>query len=253
MDVLCKLRIGAGEVDVLLDAVPLEALSGPNVVAIVNALTDRGDAQDALVLTTSWLEPRESSYETNEVEQLRRRLLKTLGRGEKAFSEMKALFDEHPSCSEFEQLLELTPESEWDDTSAWAVSKLEMWPYQLVEVAAKTQYVGVVASPIAELSTAELSKISSWTLTAAAKALDPQCPRSAVKVYSALGWRHVGRGKAQYYYLAVEAFRRAGELHAQLGERRAWEKLVADVTAEHGRKYSFMPAFRALVKRLSVS
>ena len=52
--------------------------------------------------------------------------------------------------------------------------------------------------------------------------------------------------RSHTYPLAHGAFETARDLYLSQGRKPEWDSVVVDIVSEHGRKYSFMPAFRRI-------
>lgn len=241
---LCKLRLRRGELDLLLAHLSPGQLKAGNVVAVVDALLARDELQRALDLTTEWLAQAEPLYLKPPVEQARRAILIRQGRAEEALAELWTTFDARPSSERFGELTRIGDEA----LLLRAADRVKDDPPLLLSIAAECDPHPRIAEHLARIDVATLKRSSSRVLEPAARRLDGAFPEAALAVYTALGWRHVDRGKAQYYHLALEAFERAQDLHYELGRISAWQEVAADVAAQHGRK-SFMTGFRRLMAR----
>ncbi len=240
-----------GSIELLLERLPLGVLDSDDVVALMSAFEEQGDCQRALDVSEAWLAvDTENRYRsTGRVEPERRRLMRKLGRGDDAISEAWQAFEAQPSADGLDELREVVAEQERPQVEERATQMLGNDLYSLMSVVSKTAPSDALARCVAETDVDDLRKVSSWTLQDAAERLDPTWPEAAVKVYTALGWRHVDRGKSKYYDLGLDAFERAHELYVELGREDDWERLVEDVTDEHGRKRSFMPGFRKIANK----
>lgn len=246
---LTELRRERGELELLWKRFSLEALDGDTVDALAEWWGEKGDWNQAIEVVEVWLRWAESSssyVNTRRVHKRRRQLLAQSGRSGEVLDELWKSFEDHPTTDKLEEILELTPEARHDELRQRAVAAVSDDARMLINIAAKWEPFDSLARCIEETDIDRLTDVSSWKLQDAAPNLESEWPEAAVKVYTALGWRHVDRGKSKYYHLSLEAFEEARDLYRELDREDDWRQVVEDVTAEHGRKYSFMPGFREI-------
>lgn len=245
---LTELRRKRGEVSLLWERLSLKVLDEETVDVVARWCAEQGDISRAIEIVDIWLHHAHSSSSrvmTRQIEKRRRKLLSSAGREEEAIDQLWNSFDDYPTTQKLEELLELAPSEVRDEFRDRAVERVED-PAVLVDMAAEFAPWDSLVERIEQIEMDELREVSSWTLQEAAPSLESTWPAVAVQVYTALGWRHVDRGKPKYYDLSVEAFQEARDLYRQLGREDDWQRVVEEVTAEHGRKYTFMPRFEAI-------
>ena len=250
-DALTHLRATRGELELIWERLPPHALSGSDITVLLNWLADDGRAPAAIDIADQWLAEQTALnrfVSTAKVEQTRRALLAKLGQTDQAIDELWSTFEAFPTPNKFAELLELTPQDRRDDLRTRVADQLSDHPSALIDLAANCEPFDSLARAIEALDIDELRSISSRTLEKAAPRLISNWPHAAVKAYCALGWRHVDRGKSTYYHLAIDAFKEARDLYRRLDRDDDWKRLVDEVTQEHGRKYTFIPAFQKLAE-----
>lgn len=248
LSLLTELRSRRDELDLLWERLSPDLLNQDAVEAIADWWVKQGDISRAIEVSEAWLQHAESTSSrvmTSRVEQRHRQLLSESGRGNEAIDQLWNSFTDNPMARTLRELLELAPPELRDDFRDRAVDIVEE-PHVLVKMAAEFEPFDSLVRRIEETDLDELRDVSSWTLQEAAPNLKSEWPETAAKVYTALGWRHVDRGKAKYYHLSVEAFEEARDLYRKLGREDVWQQVVDEVSSEHGRKYKFMPGFRRI-------
>ena len=245
---LRRLRKGRGELELMAERLPSGKLSCDDVLALMELWQERGELERAVEFAEKWCAavPSRSARDTESVREERRSIMQVLNRGQEAFDELWLDFTTNPTPEKLAELRQLSPEEDHDRLDERALEFVGDDPYRLLGFAVKLEPFAPLVERIAELEVNQLKKVSSWSLKDAAPRLADQWPETAVRIYVALGWRHVNRGKPKYYHLSLEAFEKARDLYRALGKAEKWEELVNEVSEEHGRKYTFMPGFRRL-------
>lgn len=190
-----------GNIELLLERLPLEVLDSDDLVALMRSFEEQGDYQRAVDVSEEWLAvDADSPYRsTGRVERERRRLMRDLGRSDDAIDEAWQAFEARPSADGLDELRETVAGEGRPQVEERAARIVGDDLQSLMSIVSKTEPSDALARCLAEGNVDDLRDISSWTLQDAAERLDPKWPEAAVKVYTALGWRHVDRGKSKYY------------------------------------------------------
>lgn len=243
---LRQLRLKREQHARLLEQVPIGSMSHRDVLALMDHLLERDQPRRALEVAGDWLEEEPGDWKIEEVSRRRRHLLAQLGEDPaQILEEAWESFSQEPSPEGLRELRSSSPQSP-ERVDAQALEHIHDQPYVILGLLKEIEPGEVFIAWIEEQPIEVLKAVSSWTLQDVAPALEASGPAVAAKVYTALGWRHLDRGKAKYYSLAVDAFAHARRLYLELGRQTDWDRVVEEVTEAHGQKYSFMPRFREL-------
>lgn len=248
LNILTALRKQRGEIELLWERLTTDVLDEDAIDTLALWWMNNSEFERALHIVDEWIQ-HNGSRTPLRIDQRRRQLLAHLGRTDEALDELWRRFESYPSARVFAELLDLAPQDEHDQLRARAINVAADNANALVDLASELPPCELLAAALEATPFDELCRVSSWTLQDAAPNLESQWPRAAVQLYTALGMRHVDRGKPKYYGLSIDAFEKAFELYRALDQLDQWENVAAQITAEHGRKYTFMPGFRAIGHR----
>jgi len=199
-------------------------LTAQDCCTIATLLVTRRKSDEAL----AWVErginlenkTPHGSMAGHDLAQLKRELLRKLGRGNEALEAAWADFREHPGKYTYDDLMKFVPKAE---RSKWRENAIE---------AAKG---------------ADLEGLSHYATEPAAKKLQKTHPDVAARLWRAQGMRIVNAKKSKYYDAALSNFESAKRCYARAGLAAEWDRVVNRVRAEHHRKTGFMSGFEGLV------
>jgi len=184
------------------------------------------------------------------LDELKRKILKQLGRGEEALASAWKDFQAHPCAMCHEMLMEYVPRAkraEWHGKVLEVAESADL--SAAMDLLVATKEWDRLAALVRRSTPNALEALSHYRTEPAAKGLERRDAAAAARLYRALGVRILVSGKSEYYDEALEHFVRARTCYRKAGEEKEWESLVAMVLAHHGRKTSFMPDFEALVEQ----
>lgn len=182
-----------------------------------------------------------------ELEDLKRHLLKKLGRNEEALQDAWAKFEKHPSDSTYGTLMEYVPAMEKIMWHAKAVAVAVVASLDVaLELLLKFKELERLAERVVNASNQELMGLSHFRIEPVAKALTKPEPLLAAKTFRALGMRILESKKSKYYAEAHRHFEQAKKLYEASGHPEEWQIIVATVRSEHRRKSSFIDDFERI-------
>ncbi len=180
--------------------------------------------------------------------ELKRALLRSLGRAGEALELAWQEFQAAPSVFTYKTLMDCVPESEQDHWHAQAMQAAENGVLSaLIPLWLETQEFDRLVERLRRADEVELVSLSHYTTEPAATRLATSHPDVAAKLYRALGLRILAAKKSKYYHAAVSHFAQAKLCYERAGLEQEWEVLVAIVRGAHGRKYGVMPEFERIV------
>lgn len=189
--------------------------------------------------------PNRSSYRLPE---MRREILKELGRGEDAIASAWEAYRKHPSIYGYEELMKYVPKG---DRPCWHAKALAgLGGAHLsgrIELLVGTREWKLLAEVIEQAGRDELVALSHQTAEPAAHGLAKAHPLQAAKLYLALGLRTLEAKKSKHYGAALEQLETARDILLAEGRTGEWEDIVSQIRERHRRKTSFMPGFERLV------
>lgn len=185
-----------------------------------------------------------SSYSLPE---LKRHLLKSLGKETDALDSAWNEFKEHSSKDSYKILMKYVPKATRPD---WYQKVLEIAKEAdlsaAIELYVELKEWDKLAELIGKTKPAALEDLSHYTTEPAAKKLENLHPDAAAKLYQALGLRILNAKKSKYYDAALDNFERGRKCFKKAGLENEWESLVCTIRKDHSRKTGFMSAFEAL-------
>ena len=179
---------------------------------------------------------------------MKRQLLKHLGRNEEALSSAWAAFEACPSELTYAELMRYVPKdgrSEWHEKAMQAAEGGDL--ASLIRLWLATEETDRLGRRLCRASDQEIESLSHYTTEPAAKHLATSQPDVAAKVYRALALRILKSGKSKYYDAALANLREARVCYAKAGQSEKWQDLVSEIRLTHRRKTGFMPWFERLV------
>jgi len=249
-DVLRAIYSAQRDVDRYVGLCRKTELTTGDCETIAGLLQARRKFADALVWVEHGLELEQRDrfpMAGGRIADMKRHLLKKLGRGDEALNSAWVDFQAHPNSSSYDELMHYAPKAE---RAAWRERAMEAAEggdlSSLIELWLAAKETGRLVERLRSASNRELEGISHYTTEPAAKRLATAYPEVAAKVFRALGMRIVNANKSRYYGAALANFQEAKRCYVQAGLRCEWDALVLEVRHTHRRKYSFMPGFERL-------
>ena len=252
-EVLRALHIGQKDIAAYVTLAQQTGLSTKDCHAVARMLIAKRKPEEAL----SWVErgieivakdPRGSSSDY-ELQNLRRELLRKLGREQEALASAWAEFREHPSKYTYDDVMKFAPKQ---DRASWHAKAMEAAAgadlYSLIGLFVETKETGRLSELVKKSTDEELEAVSHYALEPAARRLEKAHPAEAARLWRAMGMRVVNAKKSKYYGAALGNFERAKRCYEKAGLGADWESVVREVREAHHRKTGFMPGFEDVVK-----
>ncbi|MBN2490114.1 MAG: hypothetical protein JXQ29_04615 [Planctomycetes bacterium] len=178
---------------------------------------------------------------------LKRQILKKLGRGGDALASAWEDYRRRPSIYSYEELMKFVPKGEraaWHTKALAALDGADL--SSRIDFLVKTKEWERLAEVVEQTPRAKLVALSHYTTDPAAKKLAKSHPLLAAKLHIAMALRLVEAKKSKYYGAALGNLETARKILLKEGRDREWNALAAEIREEHGRKSSFMPGFERL-------
>lgn len=249
-DSLRAIYLAQRDVDKYVELCRGTDLSPGDCEAIAGLLQARRKFTEALTWVQQGLELQKGDpFPTmgGRLANLKRHLLRNLGRGDEALHSAWAEFQAHPSKLSYDELMRYVPKP---GRGAWhekAMEAAEGGPLSsLIDLWLAAKETGRLVERLRNASNRELEGVSHYVTEPAAKRLAKPHPDVAAKVYRALGMRIVNASKSRYYGAALASLEEAKRCYAKAGRHREWEALVSEVRRAHHRKHGFMPRFERI-------
>jgi hypothetical protein len=251
-EVLRALYIAQTDVGAYVELAQQTGLSAKDCHAVAGMLIAKRKQEEAL----SWVErgikiaardPWGSSggYQLG---NLRRELLRKLGREEEALDSAWAKFREHPSKYSYDDLMKFVPKQ---DRASWHVKAMEAAAgtdlHSLICLLVETKEMERLKELVKHSADQELERVSHYALEPAAGKLEKSDPGGAARLWRAMGMRIVNAGKSKYYGAALRNFERAKQCYDKAGLGADWENVVSEMRTAHYRKTGFMSGFEEVV------
>jgi hypothetical protein len=240
------------------DAAAYLALCGSDISpkdceAVAEIHTKRKRLPDALTwvergLTLEGDEEKWRNQSGHRLPQMKRELLKKLGRDDDALQAVWKEFLQCPISYAYDDLMKYVPKpnrKEWHEKALAAAEKSQLDGY--IGICTKTKEWDRLASRILRIQRAELEDISHYTMEPAAEGLAKAHPDAAAKVYVALGFRILNAKKSKYYAAAIRDLQKAKRCYQRGDLDKDWNVVVATIRSEHRRKVGFMSDFEQVV------
>ncbi len=193
---------------------------------------------------------------SHELADMKRELLRQLGRGADALDSAWKDFQECPSEHSYKMLMRYVPRAE---KAEWHGKALETakgtGPSEAIELYVATKEWEKLSALVRGARPEALAGVSHYRIEPAAKNLERRDPAAAAKLFSALGLRILdskSSKKSQYYDAALGHFAKARKLFLAAGREGEWRSLVDKIRTEHRRKMGFMSDFEAIVSQGSI-
>jgi len=223
-------------------------LTAKDCHAVATMLAARRKREEALEWVGRGIEieatSSRGSVASHDLADLRRGLLRNLGREQEALDSAWADYRAHPSVYSHRDLMRFVPSA---DRDAWHERAIEQALgadlYSSIGLLLETKEIDRLADLVAHSSDEQLEQVSHYVLEPAATKLEKVDLGAAARLWRAMGARIVGAGKSTYYQTALRNFERAKRCYAKAGREPEWEHVVNDVRARHHRKHGFMPGF----------
>lgn len=189
--------------------------------------------------------PNQSSFL---LKDLKRELLRKLGREDDALQMAWSEFKDYPSAISYDELMKYVPKANFKDWHEKAMDEAGRATLSaFIELCLKTKELDKLAKRIIAAKDEELEIISHYILKEAAKPLVKYHTPATAKIYRALGMRIIQSGKSKYYRIALDHFDKARQLYKKTNEENKWLSLIEIVRKDHSRKYTFIGDFEKVV------
>ncbi len=180
---------------------------------------------------------------------LKRDILKTLGRSGDALASAWEDYRRAPSVYSYEDLMKFVPRGERTEWHAKALAALDGADLSSrIDLLVKTKEPERLAAVIEAAPRAKLVGLSHYTTEPAAKSLDKSHPLLAAKLFVAMALRILEAKKSKYYDAALGNLEAARKLLLKEGRNEAWEALAKEIREGHRRKTGFMSDFERLAE-----
>jgi tetratricopeptide (TPR) repeat protein len=251
-EVLRAMHIGQRDVRAYVELAEETGLTAKDCQAVAQLLITKRKREDALSWVQRGIEiagrdPR-SSYSGYDLRNLRRELLRALGRGQEALDSAWIEFHEHPSIHSYEELMKFVSKH---DRAAWHAKAMDASAgadlYSLLILFTETKETERLRHLVDKIADGKLEEVSHYALELAARCLERTSAAAAARLWKTMGMRIVNAGKSKYYDAALGNFERAKRCYERAGLAEQWEEVVQAVRHEHRRKYGFMPGFEKIV------
>jgi Family of unknown function (DUF6880) len=250
MEILKAIYDAQRNVEAYLGLCAEDALTPADCEVVAGLYQRRGEPDAALTWVDRGLQLEAGGRRGSglRLSELKRALLRTLGRAGEALELAWQEFQAAPSVFTYKTLMDCVPESERDHWHAKAMQAAENGVLSaLIPLWLETQEVDRLVERLRRADEVELVSLSHYTTEPAATRLATSHPDVAAKLYRALGLRILMAKKSKYYGAAVSHFAQAKQCYEQATLEREWQVLVDAVRRTHGRKYGFMPEFERIV------
>jgi hypothetical protein len=180
---------------------------------------------------------------------LKREILRRLGRGEDALASAWEDYCRAPSIYSYADLLKFAPRGErreWHRKALAALADAHL--STRIELLVKTKEWELLASIVESRSREELIALSHYTMEPAAEGLAKAHPLLAAKLEVAMALRILEAKKSKHYEAALRNLERAREAMIEYGRAQEWEALATEIRTNHKRKSGFIPAFESLAE-----
>ena len=180
---------------------------------------------------------------------MRRDVLRKLGRAEEALASAWEEFRAHPFTWTYTTLMRFVPAAERERWHTKAMATTDAGDLDAVlPLWLETKEVDRLLVRLRRTDVRELEALSHHATEPVAKYLAPSHPDLAARLHRALGLRILTAKKSKYYDAAIAHFAQAKDCYARAGREEEWQALVTTVRRAHGRKYGFMPGFEQVVE-----
>lgn len=181
------------------------------------------------------------------LQNLKREILRKLGRGEDALASAWEEYRRAPSAYSYKDLMKFVPKSQRSEWHARALAEIDGAELSsgialLVEMKERDR----LARMIEAASREKLMGVSHYWTEPAARSLSKCYPLLAAKLHVAMALRVLEAKKSKYYPASIANLERARKILLQQGRAAEWEALASDIRENHRRKIGFLSAFERL-------
>jgi tetratricopeptide (TPR) repeat protein len=217
---------------------------------IAKILRSRGKA----LLALEWVEKGlrlqsedRRGWDAWELRDIKRELLKRLGRREEALQFAWEEFRRHPSEFSFADFMGCVPPPERSAWRAKALEAAETAPLDsCIDLFLKARELPRLAARVARAGEEELEKQSYLRAVPAARKLARGHPAEAAALYRGQAMQILNAKKSGLYGAAVKYFSEARRCYKAAGRPEEWRGLAERVLGAHSRKPAFLARFRPL-------
>jgi tetratricopeptide (TPR) repeat protein len=209
--------------------------------------------EDALVWVKRGLELEEKGRWPNRsawhLPDLKRDILKKLGRSEDALASAWEDYRQAPSVYSYDDLMTFVPKADRAEWHAKALGALDGADLSSrINLLVKTKEGERLAADIEAASRGQLVALSHYTTEPAAKSLEKSHPLLAAKLHLAMAVRILEAKKSKYYDAALANLEQARKLMLKQGQDEVWAALAGEIRESHRRKSGFMPGFERIAE-----
>jgi tetratricopeptide (TPR) repeat protein len=220
---------------------------------VAKILQARGKIEDALAWVDRGLGGKETERwgrgSSCDLVDMKRSLLKKLGRDEEALESAWQEFVEHPGKFTYEELMKYVPKGKrsfWHEKAMEISAKADLSP--ALELFLESRETERLLERLRMASKEDLESLSHYVAGPAASKIQRSHPEVAAKLFCAMGMRVLTAKKSKYYEAALSNFEQAKRCYERAGLSSSWQEIVDAVREEHHRKCSFMPGFEQIVR-----
>jgi len=180
---------------------------------------------------------------------LKRDILKKLGRSADALASAWDDYRRAPSVYSYDDLMKFVPKADRAEWHAKALDALDVADLSSrIDLLAKTKESERLAADVDAASRGQLAALSHYTTEPAAKRLEKAHPLLAAKLHVAMALRILDAKKSKYYDAALRNLEKARKLMLEQGQTEEWAALADEIREGHRRKSGFMPGFERLAE-----
>ncbi len=180
---------------------------------------------------------------------LKREILKRLGRDEDALASAWEDYRRGPSVYSYEDLMKFAPKverREWHQKALAALDGADL--SSRIDLLVRTKEWVLLASTVESTSREELIALSHYTAEPAARGLTKAHPLPAAKLEVAMALRILEAKKSKYYDAALRNLEQARKAMLKNGRAEEWETLATEIRTNHRRKSRFISGFESLAE-----
>ncbi len=250
-DRLKTLYEGARNAQAYMDLCGIMGTSPKDCQSIARILQSRGKLEQALEWVTrgsqAELKKEWPNQDAWDLGNIKRELLKGLGRHEDALRHAWDEFRSHPGEFSYSDLMGCVPKAERDAWHAKAMNAAERADLDsCLDLYIKTQEWSRLADRVRRAGAADLQELHYDRAVDAAKKLAKEQPAEAAALYRGQALQILVEKKSRLYETALRYFAEARRCYEVVGQGEEWRRLVESTLLEHSRKYSFLPGFQRL-------
>jgi len=251
-EVLRTLLAARKDVDAYVELAEESGLTPVDCVTVATMLAERDEPDQALSWADRGIEldarTPHGSFAGHELTELKARLLKKLGRDTEALETAWTDYRKHPSSYTYDHLMtfaEKPARQAWHEKAIDAAMDGTYLP-SVMDLLLHTNETERLAQLVGRSADAALEGVSHHAAEPAATELENSHAGEAARIWRAQGVRILKAGKSKYYDAALRDLDRARRCYERAGLGAEWERVAAEMYAEHHRKTSFMSRFEAI-------